>query len=186
MSEKHLSVSDGEKCPVCEKSTMKVTAREIKVPHFGQTLLYSSLCRNCGFRQSWQYPLEARSPHRYTLNVSDPSDLTSRVIKSNTASIKIPELGFSLESKMSSDPFITNVEGVLQRAKSAMQTLNSWADSKEEKEKIKKLLLDIDRAIAGELPFTLIIEDPLGISTIQATNPKKLKIEEISLSEDTK
>jgi zinc finger protein len=186
MNEKYLSVSGGEKCPVCENSTMKVTAREIKVPHFGQTLLYSSLCRNCGFRQSWQYPLEARSPHRYTLLVSEPSDLTSRVIKSNIASIRIPELGFSLESKMSSDPFITNVEGVLQRAKSAMQTLNSWADSQEEKEKIKKLLLDIDRAIAGELPFTLIVEDPLGISTIEATNPKKLKIEETSLSEDAK
>ncbi|MFX1465391.1 MAG: ZPR1 zinc finger domain-containing protein [Promethearchaeota archaeon] len=186
MSEKYLSVSDGEKCPVCNYSTMKVTTREIDIPHFGQTLLYSSLCRNCGFRQSWSYPLEESSPHRYTLYVSDPSDLTSRVIKSNTASIKIPELGFSMESKMSSDPFISNVEGVLQRAKSATQTLNSWADSKEEKEKIKRLLLDIDRAIAGELHFTLIIEDPLGISTIEAQDPKKLKIEEISLSEDAK
>ncbi len=184
MNEKYLSVSDGEKCPVCDHSTLKVTAREIDVPHFGQTLLYSSLCRNCGFRQSWQYPLEARTPHRYTLYVSDPSDLTSRVIKSNTASITIPELGFSLESKMSSDPFITNVEGVLQRARSTTQTLISWADTQEDKEKIEKLLSDIDRAIAGELSFTLIIEDPFGISTIEATNPKKLKIEELKSSED--
>jgi zinc finger protein len=186
LSEKYLSVSDGEICPVCNNPTMKVTAREIDIPHFGQTLLYSSLCRNCGFRQSWSYPLEERTPHRYTLNVSDPSDLTSRVIKSNTASIKIPELDFTLESKMSSDPFITNVEGVLQRAKYATQTLNSWADSKEEKEKAKNVLQKIEKAIAGELPITLILEDPLGISTIEATNPKKLKIEEMSLSEDDK
>ncbi|MFX1520462.1 MAG: ZPR1 zinc finger domain-containing protein [Promethearchaeota archaeon] len=184
MSEKYLSVSDGERCPVCNNSTMKVTTREIDVPHFGQTLLYSSLCRNCGFRQSWQYPLEARSPCRYTLYVSEPSDLTSRIVKSNTASIKIPELGFSLESKMSSDPFITNVEGVLQRAKSATQTLNSWAESQEEKEKIEKKLQKIEKAIAGELPFTLIIEDPLGISVIEATTPKQLKIEELNSSED--
>ncbi|WP_287587620.1 ZPR1 zinc finger domain-containing protein [Candidatus Borrarchaeum sp.] len=184
MSEKYLSVSDGENCPVCNNPTMKVTAREIDVPHFGQTLLYSSLCRNCGFRQSWSYPLEESSPHRYTLYVSDPSDLTSRVIKSNTASIKIPELGFSMESKMSSDPFITNVEGVLQRVKAATQTLNSWADSKEEKEKIEKVFQKIEKAIAGELPFHLIIEDPLGISTIEATNPKKLKVEELRSSED--
>lgn len=85
---------------------------------------------------------------------------------------------------MSSDPFITNVEGVLQRAKSATQTLNSWADSKEEKEKIEKVFQKIEKAIAGELPFHLIIEDPLGISTIEATNPKKLKVEELRSSED--
>ena len=176
-------MSDGERCPVCNNSTMKVTAREIDIPHFGQTLLYSSLCRNCGFRQSWSYPLEERSPHRYTLHVSDPSDLTSRVIKSNTASIKIPELDFTMESKMSSDPFITNVEGVLQRAKSATQTLNSWADSQEEKKRIKKVLRKIEKAVAGEFPFTLVLEDPLGISSIEATNPEKLKIEELSSSE---
>jgi zinc finger protein len=184
MSQKYLSVSGGEKCPVCENLTMKVTVREIKIPHFGQTLLYSSLCRNCGFRQSWQYPVEARSPHRYTLFVSDPSDLTSRVIKSNTASITIPELGFSLESKMSSDPFITNVEGVLQRAKSATQTLYSWAETQEEKEKVENVLRKIEKAVAGEFPFHLIVEDPLGISTIEATNPKKLKMEELRSSED--
>ena len=184
MSEKYLSISNGERCPVCDNSNLKVTVREIDVPHFGHTLLYSSLCRNCGFRQSWSYPLEARSPHRYTLYVSEPSDLTSRVIKSNTASIRIPEFGFSLESKMASDPWISNVEGVLQRAKSAAQTLNSWAESQEEKEKIKKIISDIDLAIAGELSFTLIIEDSLGISTIKATNPKKLIIEELSSLED--
>jgi C4-type Zn-finger protein len=76
------------------------------------------------------------------------------------------------------------VEGVLQRAKSATETLYSWAETQEEKEKIEKILQKIEKAIAGELPFTLIIEDPLGISTIETKNPKKLKIEEISASED--
>jgi zinc finger protein len=185
MTNNTLSVSDGERCPVCDHPTLKVIVRETNVPHFGRTLLYSSLCRNCGFRKSWTYPVETRPPRRYTLYVSEPSDLYSRVIKSNTSSIKIPELGFNLESRASSDPYITNVEGVLQRAKSATQTLNSWAESQEEKEKIEKLLSDIDKAIAGELPFTLIVEDPFGISSIEAVNPKKLRVEEMSSSESS-
>jgi len=84
---------------------------------------------------------------------------------------------------MASESLITNVEGVLQRVKSAAQTLRSWANSQEQKEeiqKIEKILSDVNKAIAGELPFTLILEDPSGLSSIEPINPKKLKVEELS------
>jgi len=183
MSKNDLSIFDGERCPVCDHSTLKVTVKEYETPYFGKTLLYSSLCRNCGFRKSWSYSLETRPPRRYTLSVSEPSDLSSRVIKSSSACVKIPELNFSLESKMASESLITNVEGILQRVKSATITLSSWADSHEKREKIEKILSDVNKAIAGELPFTLILEDPSGLSAIEPIHPKKLKVEKLSLSE---
>ena len=162
-------------CPICNRSKIKAFIREYSAPYFGKLPIYSLICPSCGYKNVDVSSLESRPPTRFILKISEPEDLYSRVIRSSSSVIKIPELGLMIESGAIAQSFITNVEGILQRFKDAIEGLQVWT---EEKEKAKVALETIEKAIRCETPFTLIIEDPQGVSAIIAENKEKLIIEE--------
>ena len=87
------------------------------------------------------------------------------VARSNTASVEIPELEVRLDPAGHSQAFVTNVEGVLMRFEEALDKLKALGEATEniETDRIRK---KIRLAKEGKFPFTLIIEDPQGNSTI--------------------
>jgi zinc finger protein len=109
--------------------------------------------------------LEDHGPSRQEVKVSKPEDLRIMVARSNTASVEIPELELRLDPAGHSQAFVTNVEGVLMRFEEALDKLEALGEGAEkvESDKIRKM---IRLAKEGKLPFTLIIEDPQGNSTI--------------------
>ncbi len=142
------------KCPICGRDA-KIINREHEVPHFGKVLLSTVICPHCGYKHSDIIFLEEKGEKREKLKVNDPRKLNYYVIRSATGRIEIPELGLELTPGPFSDGFITTVEGVLDRFLRVARILHA----KEAEEKIKE-------AMEGKIPFTLIIEDPRGLSKI--------------------
>ena len=154
-------------CPMCS-STMEFTWVTTEVPHFGEVLLITGICE-CGFRHSDTITLTQKEPSRHTLQVSCVEDLFARVIRSPSGTIHIPEFGVDIEPGPASDAAVTNVEGVLDRVKDVVAFATRAAMKADDPDRIKRgfeLLEQIEEALNGRYPFTLIVEDPFGQSSI--------------------
>jgi zinc finger protein len=149
-------------CPVCRAEVPVVTKVE-NIPYFGEVMLTSVSCE-CGFKHADYIILGVKEPVRYVLQVN-PSTLFSRVIRSTSGTIRIPELGVDIEPGPASQAFITNVEGVFYRIKSVLEMVTRWGEEDKTK-KAKELLNTIEEILAGRMKATLIIEDPFGNSAI--------------------
>lgn len=163
----------GIRCPFCDSGSVITSQIEYNIDHFGATLLNVTKCPKCGYRHSDVLSLEAREPTLIQAKIDSPADLDIKVIKSGTATIKIPEFGATITPGPNSEGFITNVEGVLAKVEDALTFMLSSADV--ERVKIgEKLLQQIRYARDSDPHFTLIVEDPLGNSGLVATNPSKI------------
>jgi C4-type Zn-finger protein len=72
---------------------------------------------------------------------------------------------------------------VLQRTRDVVITAISFADSKEQKEKGQEVLDMMDKAIAGNFNFTLIMEDPAGVSGIIPEDMSLVEYTELTTEE---
>jgi zinc finger protein len=120
----------------------------------------------CGYKYSDVIVPEAKEGMRYKIKVCNFT-LSARVIKSSSATIKIPELEVEVIPGVSSQGFISNVEGVLLRIEEAAKIAKEWNKGDKEKlEKCEKIIEALEEARAGKRELTLIIEDPTGNSAI--------------------
>ena len=170
-------------CPACGLEGLEIREIPYDIPGFGTTLLITMYCPNCGFRHRDVLCLEFGEPKRYEFIVESPEDLKVRVIRSSSATIRIPELGILIEPGPASEGFISNVEGVLDRAEAVVAMMSRLAETPEEKAKASEILAKIWDAREGRLRFTLIIEDPLGNSLIAPPDKSRLKVSRLSEEE---
>ncbi len=166
-------------CPSCSKEIEYLYQTE-NIPYFSDILIVSANCLSCGYRYVDTHLLKSEEPCRYEFFLSGAEDLSVRVIRSMTGTIKIPELGMQIDPGPACHGFVTNIEGVLDRIENVVRGTLIWAEN-EERENATILLDQITRARAGVFPFTLIIEDPSGNSAIISERVKKT-----SLVTDTK
>jgi zinc finger protein len=150
-------------CPVCN-SEIEYLYQTENIPFFSDILLMTASC-GCGYRLVDTIILGTGDPVRYTLAVETPDDLETKVVRSTTGVIEIPELGMKVEPGPICEAFISNVEGVLYRFESVVDRVLSWAED-EQRENALALKERIGRARDLAFPFTLIIEDPDGNSAI--------------------
>lgn len=145
--------------------TMMTTT--IEVPYFGDALETTLACGGCGFRHADFMILSQKEPMRLTLVGQGPEALSARVIRSNSGTIRIPEIGFTAEPTPRSESFVSNVEGVFERARNILKTALEWfGEEPGKRELIESYLEAHQRILAGEMAFTLIIDDPFGNSAI--------------------
>lgn len=137
---------------------------ETSLPYFGKVLITTFLCGACGYRHSDVMSLEDHGPKTYTVKVSKPSDLEIKIARSGAASIEIPELGLRLDPGDESQSFITNIEGILTRFEEALRKLGGLDPARSGE--VDKHLHQIELAKTGKIPFMVIVEDPLGNTTI--------------------
>lgn len=158
-------------CPLCHEELI-INWQGDDIPYFGEVMHITSRC-DCGFKFSDTLILTQREPVRYELKVGSMEDLYSRVVRSTSGTIRVPELGIDVEPGSISESYVTNVEGVLDRILSVVVTATNW--SAEEPEKYS-LGLDIQQALRDAMEckreLTLIIEDPLGNSAIISDKAK--------------
>lgn len=148
-----------------------------EVPNFGKMLFITLLCNDCGYRHNDVVSLEASEPLRYELVVEGVEDLNTRVIRSSSARIRIPELGVVVEPGPQAEGFISNVEGVLERIERASSALRD-----EKLSRYQQFLEKIMAAKRGKLRFRLILEDPYGCSAIVSPKAKRRKLSSRELS----
>lgn len=171
------------KCPACGvEGVAKSIMKEFKIPHFGDVLETTIQCPSCGFRHSDVISLEQNDPAKYTLDINR-NNLSVRVVRSQSATVTIPEVGIKVEPGPKSEGYVTNVEGVLTRFESAVIKALNLFDDEESQANAKNTLEHIRELKKGNGTATLIILDPFGQSNIVS---EKAKIEEIPEEELSK
>lgn len=163
-------------CPVCGgNNTLIVTTKADNIPYFGDILETSVSCTECGYQSSDTISLEHNDPVRYKLQIND-SKLNTRIAKSQTATITIPELGLKVEPGSKSEGYVSNVEGILGRFEDAVVRAIKL-EGEEISEEVETNALNILQLITdikiGELTTELILEDPFGNSTIDDDDVSK-------------
>lgn len=166
----------GQQCAFCGENKLTLREEEVEIPFFGRVFVLSMDCTGCGYRKADVEPAEKKEPCRYTLEVTSDADLSIKIIKSAEATVKIPRV-ITIESGPASEGYITNVEGLLERVKSMIQ---SAADAEEDdpaaKTKAKNLIKKLNKALVGREPLKIIIEDPSGHSAIISDKAQKSKM----------
>jgi zinc finger protein len=190
MSTEMIDMSEKEElgivCPVCDKANLLVRSIMYSIPFFNELAMFSMQCPSCNFIHNDVFSAEQRKPARFTLHVNRPALLRARVIRSSSGTFRLPEFGIDVEPGPAAESFITNVEGVLQRTMSVVETAISFAEKAEEKVNGAEILAKMNRAIEGDFPFTLVIEDPSGVSGIIPDDMSQVKYEELSIEEASK
>ena len=106
---------------------------------------------------------------KITLNVTDPSDMSRDVLKSDTCSIAIPELDFEMGG-MSVGGKFTTLEGLLTDVLDQVEKNSLWggdAAAPDVAERMKVFKAKFKECIAGKGKFTLILDDAAGNSYVQ-------------------
>ena len=165
----------GQQCPICMKNTLTLMEDEQEVPYFGKMAVFSMTCSDCGFRKADVEALEPQEPVKFSIEIDSEDDMNIRIIKSSEATVKIPHV-ITMESGPASNGYITNVEGLLLKAKEAIQTMKESDDDKSVQKKCKNMLKKLQKVIWGQEKIKITIEDPTGNSAIISEKAVKAKL----------
>jgi len=165
-------------CPECTHPT-SLNMQSVNVPYFKEVLLSSLNCADCGYRDN-DVKTGGEVPEfgkRITLHAKDPEDLRRDLLKSESCSMHVPECDVEMEIGTMGGRF-TTVEGILTQMRDELKAQTYRADHpkektgdsmpKEARERWEAFYVQLDKAIAGEIPFTVIMTDPLDKSYIQS------------------
>ena len=171
------------KCPACSiEGEAKSIMKEIEIPHFGKVMETTIQCPSWGFKHSDIIALEQNDPAKYVLKINK-NTLSTRVVRSQSATVSIPEIGVKVEPGPKSEGYVTNVEGILTRFESAVKKALNLFDDEESLTNAKKTFNEIQELKKGNTTATLIILDPFGQSNIVSENAEIFEIPEEELRE---
>lgn len=201
--DKTIIINEGLTCPACGKN-MNISHTLEDIPHFGKTQFIGYACTVCNYKSTELIPLESKSPVKLEFKVTTAKDLYVKVIRGQDTTIEIKEIGAILEPGSNPEAFYTNMEGLLNRFKTKVNSLEKYfnilkfeenskgpnIDIKELKnienslKKITKISKKIDDYIESKAPFTVILTAENGMGAILSENVKKLKISKIKQNEE--
>ena len=170
-------------CPVCfVEGEAKSIMKELEIPHFGKVLETTIQCPKCGFKHSDIISLEQKEPAKHVLEINK-NTLTVRVVRSQSATVCIPEVGIKVEPGPKSEGYVTNVEGMLNRFEDAVKKALNLFDDDESQKNAKNTLKHIQNLKEGTETATLVILDPFGQSNIVSDSAEILDIPEEELKD---
>ncbi len=155
-----------QKCIFCHEDKLTLMQDELDIPYFGKVFVFSMKCEGCNFSKSDVEAAQIREPSKITFTVENKKDLNVRVVKSSSASIKIPGLKIDSRPGPASEGFVSNIEGLLERFKKILESARDNSEEEEDKKAVKNLLKKLWRVECGDEPLKIIIEDPTGNSGI--------------------
>ena len=171
-------------CPMCEGKDFQLKQETQVIPYFGEVLLTTDICSDCGYRHSDVMALDEKAPRRYTYRLYGQAGLSQRVIRSGTSFVRIDEIGVTIDPGSASSGYVTNIEGLIKRVEAIImqveRDLENMGDD-ERLEKARDILDRITRAVEGTLALTIVIEDPKGNSAIigDGVEEEDLTVDEI-------
>ncbi|XP_035659783.1 zinc finger protein ZPR1-like [Branchiostoma floridae] len=158
-------------CPNCQ-SPVPTNMKVVDIPYFKQVIVMATTCDRCGHRSN-----EVKSAsgvgekgRRMTLNMTDPSDLTRDVLKSETCTVCIPELDFELSLSYGIGGKFTTLEGLIINIKEQLEkNAFSLGDSSTatDNNKMKDFLAKLAEIAEGKTLVHIVLDDPAGNSYIQ-------------------
>lgn len=175
-------------CPGCTKPCA-TNMKMVRIPHFEEVVIMSTACQACGYRSNevksgGKVPEKGR---RIKLQVQRREDLSRDILKAEHCSLACPELSLTVEPGTLGGRF-TTVEGLLTQVRDDLRSSifdmghasvgggqvtsidGVGGDSMPAQDKLKwtKFFAQLDQGINGEVPFTLVLEDPMGASYVQS------------------
>ena len=94
---------------------MYMIAHIDEIPYFGEHTQVTVMCHSCGWKQTDFIPAEGKKAGCWKLAITDEKQLRSRVVRSSSCTVRIPELDLQVNPGSSSTGYVSNVEGVLNR-----------------------------------------------------------------------
>ena len=162
-------------CPVCGKNTLTLIESEDNIAYFGKVYLFSMDCSNCKYKKADIEAAEQKEPSKYTIEINSEKDMSIKIVKSSEATVKIPHI-ITITPGPASQGYITNVEGLLNRVKDAVQSAMDAEEDKDDVKKARKLIKKVNRVIWGSEKLKIILEDPSGNSAIISDKAVKTKL----------
>uniref|UniRef100_A0A8C0JLR5 Zinc finger protein ZPR1 n=1 Tax=Canis lupus dingo TaxID=286419 RepID=A0A8C0JLR5_CANLU len=157
-------------CPECN-APAQTNMKLVQIPHFKEVIIMATNCENCGHRTNEVKSGGAIEPlgTRISFHITDLSDLTRDVLKSETCSVEIPELEFELGMAVLGGKF-TTLEGLLKDIQELV-TKNPFTlgDSSNpgQMEKLQEFSQKLDQILQGNMKAHFIMNDPAGNSYLQ-------------------
>lgn len=175
-----VSAEDSSGAPLYQVESLCMSCREngttsfllTVIPNFRQILLSAFECPHCNERNNYvQFAGEIQPKGcTYVLDVpaGDQKMFGRQVVKSETATIKIPELDFEIPPETQCGS-LSMVEGILMRAVDELQALQEERKKVDPQsaEAIDQFLVKLKACATGDLSFTLVLDDPAGNSFIE-------------------
>ncbi len=163
-------------CPVCQgQKCMEVITLTEEIPYFGEIMESVVLCGACGYKHTDVICIEKKDPVRYSLKVKKDR-LNARVVKSQSATVSIPELGLKVEPGPKSLGYVSNIEGVIERFQGAVKTALNLFDDDESQKNATILLENLNSVRSGDKTVEIVLEDPFGQSVIAHPNASKREL----------
>lgn len=160
---------------ICSRCGRPLVTRmkKVSIPYFKDTLIMSTNCDNCGYRDNEVKSGAAISEKgkRITLKVEDREDLSRDILKSETCGLTIPEIDLALQPGTLGGRF-TTVEGILEQVHEELsEKVYTVGDSTtmvdEDRRNFQDFLKRLKEITNAEKGFTLILDDPLANSYVQ-------------------
>ncbi|XP_060702633.1 zinc finger protein ZPR1 [Hemiscyllium ocellatum] len=158
-------------CPECN-APAETNMKLLQIPHFKEVIIMATNCGTCGHRTNEVKSGGATEPlgTKITLRITDPSDMTRDLLKSETCTVSIPELEFQLGMGILGGKF-TTLEGLLTDMKELIIAKNPFfagdSSAPEKSEKLREFGQKLDEIIAGKREAHIILKDLAGNSYLQ-------------------
>ncbi|KAG0694429.1 zf-ZPR1-domain-containing protein [Suillus ampliporus] len=147
--------------------------KKVSIPYFKDTLIMSTNCEDCGYRDNEIKSGAAISElgRRITLKVEDRDDLSRDILKSDTSGLSIPEIDLDLHPGTLGGRF-TTLEGILNQVyeeltEKVFNTGDAGVIDVDDRAEFQEFLRKLKQVKNAEIPFTLILDDPLANSHVQ-------------------
>ncbi|KAK6931945.1 Zinc finger, ZPR1-type [Dillenia turbinata] len=141
------------------------------IPYFQEVIVMASTCDSCGYRSSELKPGGPISEKgkKITVCVKNIKDLSRDLIKSDTASVRVPELDLELASGTLGG-IVTTVEGLITKISENLGRVHAFTfgDSLDEfkKSRWQNFRTRLEKLLNLEETWTLIIDDALANSFV--------------------
>ena len=164
-------------CPGCTKKA-HMNIQMVNIPYFKQVIISAVVCTKCGYRTNDVKTGGeiTEKGQRIWLDVKNPIDLRRDILKSETCMLKIPECKVEVVPGTMGGRF-TTVEGLLTQIRDDLRgqifdiddETSSGGDSMpaDRKKGWEDFFKGLDKAINGEMEYTVLMEDPLANSYVQ-------------------
>ena len=155
-------------CNAPAETKMKMT----NIPYFKEVVIMATVCEVCGAKTNEVKAgggIEAKGK-KISLRVTDPTDMSRDVLKSETCSILIPDLEFEMGGHALGGRF-TTIEGLMDNIIESVEQNSIWGGgdgvAPDVAEKMKNFKEKFNKFKEGKEPFSLVLDDPAGNSYLQ-------------------
>ena len=186
-------------CPGCTKPA-HMLVQMVNIPHFKQVIVTTTHCDVCGYttndvKTGGEVPKLGK---KIWLRVKDAKDLGRDILKSETCLLKIPECRVEVTPGTMGGRF-TTVEGLVTQIRDDLKgsifdagedDVSTDSMPSDKKQEWGTFFAQLDKAVEGEIEYTILMEDPLGNSYCQlldldeSGNDPKVKTQEYERTEE--